>query len=169
MKIALVGYMGSGKSYWAKKLATDLSVWYVDLDQFIETNYINMSISAFINIAGELKFRQVERQALVEIAQEQKEMVLATGGGTPCYFNNMEVLNNNFTTVYLDSSIAFLYDRLVQEKSSRPLIAHLEDAALKEFIAKHLFERRTFYNQAKISVNANGLTLDVLKNVISHG
>jgi shikimate kinase len=169
MKIALVGYMGSGKSYWAKKLATDLSVWYVDLDQFIETNYIKMSISAFINIAGELKFRQVERQALVEIAQEQKEMVLATGGGTPCYFNNMEVLNNNFTTVYLDSSIAFLYDRLVQEKSSRPLIAHLEDAALKEFIAKHLFERRTFYNQAKISANANGLTLDVLKNVISHG
>ena len=169
MKIALVGYMGSGKSYWAKKLATDLSVRHVDLDQIIETNYIKMSISAFINTAGELKFRQVERQALVEIAQDQKEMVLATGGGTPCYFNNMDVLNNNFTTVYLDSSIAFLYDRLVQEKSSRPLIEHLEDAALKEFIAKHLFERRTFYNQAKISANANGLTLDVLKNVISHG
>lgn len=169
MKIALVGYMGSGKSYWAKRLAESLSYPYVDLDIMLEEKALNMSIAEFIAKRGELAFRKIESATLNELASEEGDFVLATGGGTPCYYENMEVLNAYFRTIYLHNSVQDLYTRLQHDRQHRPLLAHIEDAALKEFIAKHLFERSYYYEKAHLRVNAASLTIDQLKQLSAHG
>lgn len=156
--IALVGYMGSGKSYWAKKISDNYKMEVIDLDNYVEQNYLGTSISTYIDRFGELAFRKKEREALHEIAHGKEELVLATGGGTPCYYDNMDVLNQYYVTLFLQSSIPLLYERLKREKAERPMINHLKDEELKEFIAKHLFERRTFYAQAYIHVETKELT-----------
>ena len=169
MKIALVGYMGSGKSYWAKKLAQKFSVAHFDLDEVLAQEYLNMSVTDFIETHGELAFRKKEQLALAQIANIPSDYVLATGGGTPCYYDNMEFLNQHLRTIYLQAGVQLLYDRLVREKADRPLIAHIEDTALKEFIAKHLFERRVFYEKAHHVVKAETLNLDQLVELIKDG
>ena len=168
MKIALVGYMGSGKTFWAKKLAEALKINYLDLDEVLEQDFLKMPISTFIQLHGELAFRKKERAALEDIAQRQVEFVLATGGGTPCYYQNMDVLNRHFKTIYLQAGVQLLYNRLVTEKADRPLIAHVEDIVLKEFIAKHLFERRMFYEQAHHIIKAETLNLEQLLELSKH-
>lgn len=166
MPVAFVGYMGSGKSYWAKELAKHLKTNYLDLDEWLVGHALNCTINEFVLSNGELAFRKKEREALVEICKKDEKLVLATGGGTPCYYNNMALLNENFLTIYLDCSINKLTERLQKEKESRPLIAHLDNAAIKEFIAKHLFERRHFYTEAKIILKADELKLETLIDVI---
>ena len=135
--IALVGYMGSGKSYWGKKLANHLNWRFIDLDEWLEEYKLNASIGDFINENGELLFRKKEREALNELVELNEQYVLSTGGGTPCYYNNMDILNANFKTLYLDCSIKTLTDRLLQQKAHRPLIAHVSDKGLNQFVAKH--------------------------------
>ena len=164
--IALVGYMGSGKSYWGKKLANHLNWRFIDLDEWLEEYKLNASIGDFINENGELLFRKKEREALNELVELNEQYVLSTGGGTPCYYNNMDILNANFKTLYLDCSIKTLTDRLLQQKAHRPLIAHVSDNELKEFVAKHLFERRHFYSLASIIIKADDLELETLLDVI---
>ena len=157
-RIALVGYMGSGKSYWAKMMGSSYGIPVVDLDVVLEQKHLGMSIATYIERFGELAFRKKERAVLHQLAHDKEEFVLATGGGTPCYYDNMDVLNLYFITIYLQSSVPELFHRLKNEKSNRPLISHLRDEELKEFIAKHLFERRTFYAQAYIHVETKELT-----------
>jgi len=146
MKISLVGYMGSGKSVLGKALAETLNLPFLDLDQLIEkqTGY---TVAETIFNKGELFFRKLERQTLNKVL-EREQFVLATGGGTPCYYDNMDQLNQNSLTVYLNMTVAQLFERLKDHQQERPLIAHLKEDALKEFIAKHLFERQAFYQQA---------------------
>jgi shikimate kinase len=155
MKIAFIGYMGAGKSLWASNLAAKLGLVMIDLDVYLQTHYLDDTISNFIGKKGELAFRKLEKEALKSLAALEGDIVLATGGGTPCYYDNMETLNANFFTVYLNSTIKTLSNRLRTEKQHRPLISHLEDSELDEFIAKHLFERRFFYSQAKVVLNEN--------------
>ncbi len=162
MRIALVGYMAAGKNYWGKRLAERLEVPFLDLDEELEKEVLHMPIPEFISTKGELAFRKQERHMLTELSTNQSNIVLATGGGTPCYYDNMEVLKQAFTTVYLDVSIKTLADRLKENRIHRPLISHVKDDELKEFVAKHLFERRVFYSQAKIAIHENDLTLDEL-------
>jgi shikimate kinase len=164
--IAFVGYMGCGKTYWAKRVANQLNSRFLDLDDWLVDNHLHTTISTYIYEKGELAFRKIERAALNEIVKFEEPLVLSTGGGTPCYYDNIDVLNANFTTIYLDCSINRLTERLQREKAQRPLIAHVPDAELKEFIAKHLFERWHFYNQAKVKIKADELELETLLNVI---
>jgi shikimate kinase len=165
MRVALVGYMGSGKSFWGKKLAQRLKVPFVDLDEEIEKE-LQDTIYSFISSKGELAFRKMERESLHRLTKSAGNMVLATGGGTPCYYDNMEVLNASYKTIYLDCSIQELVERLEGEKEHRPIISHLEDGELKEFIAKHLFERRLFYHQAHHRIKTSNLQLkDVVELV----
>jgi len=168
MKLALVGYMGSGKSFWAEKTAKALRVSMIDLDTFLEQQHLKMNVPDFIYTHGELAFRKLERLALQELCSLSEDFVLATGGGTPCYYENMQLLNKHFTTVYLQATINTLYNRLVKEKDQRPLISHITNDTLKEFIAKHLFERRVFYSLANYKVDVEELTLDKLINTITH-
>ncbi len=168
MIIALLGYMGSGKSTVGKALARYLDFQFVDLDDYIEQQG-NQSISELFKNKGEIKFRAIERSAVETLCRSSNAMVLALGGGTPCYGDTMTFLVNhpNVFTIYLKTSIQSLHNRLSTEQSKRPLIAHLPKDQLTEFIAKHVFERSKFYNRAQLIVNTEHKTIDGLISEIS--
>jgi shikimate kinase len=159
-KVVLMGYMGSGKSIIAKKLANNLKIPCLELDKLIEEKS-KMTIETIFLKKGELFFRKLEHELFLENMLSDKNFVLSTGGGTPCYYNHHELLkNSNSDTIYLKASVDTLFDRLIKESSKRPLIASLSKEELKEFIAKHLFERSYYYSQAKYIINVDSKTID---------
>jgi len=159
-KVVLIGYMGSGKSVVAKKLANQIGISAVELDEMIEKKCA-MSIQELFSSKGELFFRKEEHQLFLNLLNDENDMVLSTGGGTPCYFNNHELLNGeNVISIYLKASIDTLYNRLLKGKEKRPLISNLNDNEIKEFIAKHLFDRSFYYNQATYKVTVDAKNLD---------
>lgn len=158
MKIILIGYMGSGKSTIAKLLSKSMHYEFLDLDEIIEKEQ-NASVSTIFEQKGEVYFRKLEHQVLKRILQSESNMILSLGGGTPCFTNNQELLKQeNICTVYLKTSIDKLYERLRTQKANRPLIATKSEDEMKEFIAKHLFERSFYYNQAKYIVSTDDKT-----------
>lgn len=151
-KILLLGYMGSGKSIIGKLVAERLQFPFHDLDQLIE-NRFQMAISEIFRQKGEIHFRKIEHQIFQEFMSNEESFVLSLGGGTPCYANNHVLLKKPGTTsIYLKASIETLRLRLVGERKNRPLLAQLTDEEVKEYIAKHLFERSYFYLQASIAI-----------------
>lgn len=168
MKISLVGYMGSGKSSIGAYMASQLHIPFWDLDELIEQK-ANLSISELIDNLGEIRFRKLEREVLLEFLSNHKQFILSTGGGTPVYYDNMDQLNEYSDTIYLRLNPQELASRLMKEKSKRPLIAHIEDENLTEFIAKHLFERRGFYEKAKHTINVTEkLIPQISKEITNH-
>lgn len=167
MKIVLLGYMGSGKSAIGKYLAEKLNYEFVDLDVYI-SNKLNMSIVSIFETKGELYFRKLEHQFLQEILDTEDKIVLSLGGGTPCYYNNYEYYygKNDISSFYLKASIATLFDRLIYDKANRPLINTFSDEELKEFIAKHLFERNEFYTKADHAIDVNGKSITSISEEI---
>lgn len=157
MKIFLLGYMASGKSTIAKKTAKSLELKSIDLDEYIAENEGD-SINDIFNTKGEIYFRNKEEYYLKELAESEKGFVLALGGGTPCYANNINLIIQNGISIYLKASVQTLNDRLVLERSQRPLISELSDEKLKEFIAKHLFERAPFYEKSQHTIVIDGKT-----------
>ena len=151
MKIILLGYMGSGKSTVAKELAKTLNLPFTDLDDFIIEKE-KMSIKGIFETKGEIYFRLQESKYLKELLNNENDAVLALGGGTPCYSDNMELIKKEAISIYLKASISTICQRLRSEKEQRPLIAYLNDEQLTEFVAKHLFERTNFYEQASESI-----------------
>jgi shikimate kinase len=148
MIIALVGYMGSGKSTIGKKLAADLGLTFSDLDTFIE-EHLGKTVSEIFQQHGEVYFRKKEHELLKEWLSSNEDGVLALGGGTPCYAGNMDLIRQYTPNVfYLRLTVPSLVARLKEEKMQRPIIAGLSEEALPEFIGNHLFERSQFYNQA---------------------
>jgi shikimate kinase len=112
------------------------------------------SIPEIFKINGEIYFRKIEHLYLKELLNNKGDFVLSLGGGTPCYANNMELIQSaKAKSIYIQASIPTLVTRLIQEKSTRPLVADLENEKITEFVAKHLFERRFFYEQAAILLN----------------
>jgi len=152
MIIVLIGYMASGKTSIGKILAEKLSYKFIDLDDFIEEKE-NATIKDLFSSKGEIYFRKVETQYLKELLESKEEdTVLSLGGGAPCFGNNMDcVLNaNNAVSIYLKGSVSFLANKLINKKSKRPLIAHIETVEkMSEFVGKHLFERMAFYSKAE--------------------
>lgn len=150
MIVILIGYMASGKSTLGKILAKKLNYGFIDLDDYIE-NEEGMPVKGIFKHKGELYFRKAETIYLNNIINEQNDVVLSVGGGTPCYGNNMETIlsANHVKSFYLKATIPFLVERLKDKKNKRPLISHLKtDEELKEFIGKHLFERSPYYDRA---------------------
>ncbi len=148
--IVLWGYMGCGKSTVGKALAQHLTYPLVDLDLLIESEQ-KLSIAEIFDQMGSIKFRQMERQTLEGLLQRPDSLILSLGGGTPCYFDQAKRLveHPNTQVFYLKYTPKYLSDRLFEERDQRPLIAHLDQKeALEEFVAKHLFERQQFYDQA---------------------
>ena len=165
-KIVLLGYMGSGKSVVARLLAKKLDLPYLDLDAIIEKKE-DATITQIFDSQGEIKFRKLEHETFKQLMQNEDSFVLSLGGGTPCYANNHEFLNGPaVTSVYLKAAIDTLQDRLISEKSQRPLIANMQPEEMKEFIAKSLFERSYFYNQAAFSVHTDNKTPEEIANEI---
>ena len=167
MIIILLGYMGSGKSTVGKALANTLKYKLIDLDNYIEVQQ-KTSISRLFQTTGEIQFRKIEAKAVREILKTKTKTVLATGGGTPCYSDNMQFLQHHpkVYSIYLKASVKTLNDRLIIEKSKRPLIANISDNMLSEFIAKHLFERSIFYSQAKFTIEVDSLTTEKIIEAI---
>lgn len=154
-KIFVVGYMGSGKTLIGNLIAERLKVPFYDLDLLIEKR-LGISISQIFQQKGEIYFRKIEHQIFAELASIDSVFVLSLGGGTPCYANNHLLLSGeNITSVYLSASIETLSSRLFDERHKRPLIANLNNDEFKEYIAKHLFDRSYFYNQAVFKVLVN--------------
>lgn len=146
--------MGSGKTSVGKKLADVLRIPFKDLDAEIEKQE-GRSISDIFMETGEIYFRMTENKILKKLLSQPESFVLATGGGTPCYGDNMAVMieNVDVRTVYLKTTLEALTYRLFLEKEKRPLLAHLKTAEeLDDFIRKHLFERVYYYSQSKYIV-----------------
>lgn len=153
MKIVLLGYMASGKSTIGREISKKLDMKFIDLDDYISKRE-KTSISEIFKVKGEIYFRRIESLYLREILNSKDRFILSLGGGTPCYSNNMElILNSEASSIYIKAGIKTLVSRLTAEKNKRPLVAELEDDKLVEFVAKHLFERRFFYEQASMTVN----------------
>lgn len=154
MIISLVGYMGSGKSHISKILSDKLNFKLIDLDKEISKRN-KLTIPEIFDKKGEIYFRKLERETLEEILASEKSVVLSLGGGTPVYYNNMEIINHNSKSFFLKASVGTLAGRLSKQKEKRPLIANIDDENLAEFIAKHLFERNPFYSKAQYHVNTD--------------
>lgn len=151
MIITLVGYMGSGKTHVSKILSEKIKFKLFDLDKEISRRN-KATIPEIFQKRGEIYFRKLEREILEEILASQDNIVLSLGGGTPVYYNNMEIINNNSTSIFLRTSINTLVERLSKQKEKRPLIANISQDDLPEFIAKHLFERNVYYSRAQYTI-----------------
>jgi shikimate kinase len=155
-KIILLGYMGCGKSTIAKLLANSTSIPYLDLDEIIE-KHENSSVKNIFSEKGEIYFRKLEHQIFANLIQNPDSFILSLGGGTPCYSNNHEFLKSKgVISIYLSASIPTLYERLLNPNTERPLIANKNPEEIMEFIAKNLFDRSYFYNQAQYKINVDG-------------
>ncbi len=166
MKVVLIGYMGSGKTTVGKLLTEELKFDFIDLDDYIETS-LNDTIAHIFETKGEVYFRKKENELLNEILDDNRDLVIALGGGTPCYGFNMDtILQKTNLVFYLKLSIASLIERLYKEKEHRPLISHLKDEDLPEFVGKHLFERGVYYSRANYTVTGDHKDSELVKEEI---
>lgn len=153
--------MGSGKTAVGKRLAPFMEMGFADLDEMLAQREERSILNLFKN-KGEIYFRKLENEILHELLEDPTDKVIALGGGTPCYGNNMELIKNSGAkTIYLKSNLESLVNRLFAEKESRPLIAHLDTKTeLEDFIRKHLFERTYFYQQSDFSILVDGKSIE---------
>lgn len=165
MKIVLLGYMASGKSAIGRILSKRLGLQFVDLDTFIEEKE-QLSIPEIFKTKGEIYFRKKEGGYLLELLHLKENAVISLGGGTPCYGNNMEFIKNKSTSFYLKASIDTIFERLKNETSQRPLVATIGTENLKEYIAKHLFERAPYYEKSDHTILANQKSMDQIVDEI---
>jgi len=164
-KIFLVGMMGSGKSYWTKKIAKWIKSAGYDLDHLIEMNE-EKTISEIFAEDGEEQFRKMEAKIL-RWFKEKKKYVLATGGGAPCFQDNMAWMKKEGIVIWLDESVEVIVKRLIDEKAHRPLIADLNEEELTKFIQGKLIERHSFYSQANYRLSSDQISDAKLKQLIS--
>ena len=155
IRIFLTGYMGSGKTTLGRALAADLNVQFIDLDHYIEQRY-RKTIAQLFAENGEDGFRAIERRMLHEVG-EFEDVIISTGGGTPCFFDNIEYMNSQGTTVYLDVPVERLFIRLSIARSKRPLIKEKTDEELMAFIIEQLEKRAPHYSKAQYSFRADRL------------
>ena len=149
-KVILVGYMGAGKTLLGKSIAEKLGIRFINSDSDIEQQ-TGMSVGQLFEQFGENHFRNLEKEYLSSLDVEES-FVLATGGGTPCYNNQMDVLNSLGTTIYLQCSNETLFSRLKHERDHRPLIAGLSDEELRESIDIRMKQREAIYQLAQFTI-----------------
>lgn len=160
MKIFLVGFMGCGKTRLGKNLSNALQRNFIDLDVLIEHTQ-NASIPEIFAAKGEKGFREIEKSTLQQSAFAD-DSIISTGGGAPCFFDNMDWMNENGLTIFLDPPIKVLADRLINAKTERPLIKGKSFDELVIFIEEKLYERRPFYEKAALSLTNVSLTPELV-------
>jgi len=165
-RVILVGFMGCGKSTLGKKLANKLSVPFIDSDAEIE-NHFQKSIGELFAEYGESHFRELERE-YIEALDLREDFVLATGGGMPCFGENMDRLNATGTTFYLERSPKELSHRLANAKTQRPLISGMEKEELLEFIENKLQEREEYYKKANVILSRNEQSPEGIMSFLKH-
>jgi shikimate kinase len=152
MRIILIGFMGSGKTHWGKQVAQRLQLPFFDLDEVVVTEE-GKSVAEIFAAFGEEYFRMKEKQMLEQLVEENESMVLSCGGGTPCFFNNIEFMKKYGIVVWLNTHVDILLQRLLSERLKRPLIKDIGDDELRSYIIKKLNERRMYYEQADVTMD----------------
>jgi shikimate kinase len=164
MIIFLVGFMGSGKSTLGRRLARKIDYPFTDMDEDIE-NEEQKTISDIFREKGEDYFRKLENAYLQKINND-KNLVIATGGGAPCFFNNMEVMNKKGVTIYLKMSPASLAFRLREAREHRPLLNEVSDQQLNDYVEQKLSKRENFYMQSKVVIKGENVKPDHIISLI---
>lgn len=159
--------MGCGKTYWGKLLSHKLSMPFFDLDEKI-AGQKGRSIAEIFETQGEEHFRLLEKEMLHILSESHDSFVMATGGGTPCFYNNIDYLKKQGTVVWINCSTDCLYQRLVKEKPQRPLIRNIPDEELKSFIIKKYSSRKIFYQQATVILPEEIITIENMVSKIFH-
>lgn len=154
-RIILVGYMGSGKTTVGKTLSKETGMMFYDLDWYIESR-MRKSVSQIFAEKGEEGFRKIEYNMLHEVA-EFEDVIISCGGGTPCFFDNMDYLNQQGDVVYLKATPETLYKHLLMAKVERPLLKGKSSEELVAYITEHLKERAPFYEKARYTLDVNVL------------
>lgn len=162
--IFLIGYMGCGKSSVGKKLAVRLKSDFIDIDGSIE-KMTGKSIAQIFEEDGEDQFRQLERSILVSLCS-RSNVVVATGGGAPCFFDNMLLMKKSGTTIYLKMHPDSLASRILASDTERPLVKRLSKEDMPIYIAQHLKEREVYYNKAHIIIKGESLKIDDLEHLV---
>lgn len=155
IRVFLIGYMGAGKTTLGKAFARAMNLGFIDLDWYIEERF-HKTVGALFAEKGEEEFRLLEKRMLHEVA-DFEDVVISTGGGTPCFFDNMEFMNTRGGTVFLDVKLNVLFRRLKVAKHQRPLLAQKSDDELASFISEALQQRMPFYSKAKHTFDAEQL------------
>ena len=167
--IFLIGYMGAGKTVIGKSLSKKINYKFYDLDNYIETKE-GKKISEIFNQKNEVYFRKIENKYLDHLSSINEKKIISTGGGTPCFENNLSIIQNspNSLSIYLKADINTLVKRLNKSVSKRPLISHLKDEDdLRDFITKHLFERSFYYEKSDVKIITDDIeTKDIIKLII---
>ncbi len=148
MKYFLVGYMACGKTRMGREMAAGLGMRFIDLDAYIADRE-RRSIPEIFAEEGEEKFRKLETRYLHEVCELYEGFVMSTGGGTACFNGNMEYMNERGHTIFLDTPVDTIAERLIRGKHKRPIVSKLSDEEIRRFVCRHLGERRVYYEQAK--------------------
>lgn len=167
MKIFLIGFMGSGKTYCGKQLSWKLHIPFYDLDELI-VNEGGKTINEIFAEEGEEHFRLKEKEILHTVTESHETFIMACGGGTPCYFNNIEYMNESGVTVWMNTPVDILHERLLKEKENRPLLKELSDEQLKSYIIKKFADRKMYYELAAIRIDDDQLSTESLIQKIFH-
>ncbi len=167
MRIYLIGFMGCGKSSFGKRLAKKLDYQFIDLDKEIEGR-TGQSIDDLFRIGGELVFRKYEQEALSETIKHTKA-VIATGGGTPCFGDNMLFMNAEGVTVYLRMSLLSITHRLENARYRRPLVKNLKGKELADYVRHKLAEREEHYLQSHCVIKGETVKPDQVIALIFGG
>jgi shikimate kinase len=165
MNIVLLGYMGCGKTTIGKIISKITGKRFIDLDSYIEST-TNQTISDLFTSRGELYFRKIESDCLKVIMGNYDNVILSLGGGTPCYSNNLNLIKDS-KSFYLKYSTTILSNRLINIKSSRPILSNINNIdSMNDYIAKHLFERNYYYNQVSDIIQCDLKSKDEIANEI---
>ena len=165
MRIFIIGFMGTGKSHWGIQWAKENDLEFFDMDALIEKEEQASVVDIFEKV-GEDYFRVKEASILRDLLKYDN-CIISCGGGAPCFYDNMSLMNQNGTTVYLTASPQYILEKVLLEKEKRPIINHINEAELLFFIEQKLKERAPFYNLAKITLNAEILDTKSLAPLFS--
>ncbi len=165
MKVFLIGMMGAGKSSIGKLLAKQIGQSFIDLDDYIEKKE-ERTIEDIFKIKGVEYFREVERKALLEVCNQRADAVIATGGGTPCFFDNIEVMKSSGATVYLKTNNTLLLSRLQDDAHTRPLLAHQTNDEMLETLDSLYLRRKNFYEKANLTFNTEKKSIESIADEI---
>ena len=163
-RIYLIGYMGCGKSTLGRKLAKHAGMQFIDMDHYIEKRNCK-TVPQIFNEEGEAEFRKKERKALEELS-EFSDVVIATGGGAPCFYNNIDLMNRTGKTIYMNIDPQILAARLLSSKTERPLIKGKSRDELVRFIDESLQNRNEFYSRAHIQITKPDMDLAEVMRMI---
>lgn len=154
MRIFLTGMMGSGKTFWGKKIADSHQMPFVDLDQYMESQ-TDLTISEIFKHFGETYFRELEKEFLDAVIHQNEHCIIATGGGTPCFFDNLEKMKIAGRVFYFKTEVPILAQRIFSSKQKRPLLANLSEIEIAQQLNLIVDKRKAIYEQSDIIIEMN--------------